>query len=130
MESGPTQSTQRILIEQLVVPTLIGVYKWERTQNTNLLMTIELTVYVTDAMYSDNVEHTVNYASVADYVKETASTTSYELLEALGRELCEGMLSRFPIERVTLKIEKPDILPDAKTVSVTMAFEKGGPVNV
>lgn len=121
---------QRITIEQLRVPTLIGVYDWERTQKTTLLMTVDLDVDVTAATLNDNVQDTVDYALVAEHIKNTAEETSFELLEALGRTLCESLLATFPVSKVKLKIEKPDILPDAHTVHVTMAFDRQGPASL
>ncbi|MBO1254456.1 dihydroneopterin aldolase [Alteromonas sp. 5E99-2] len=117
---------QKIIIEQLQVPTLIGVYDWERTQATNLLLTLSLDVDISNATISDNVNDTVDYGKVAEHVKQVASETSFELLEALGRRICESVLAVFTVDKITLKIEKPDILPDATTVSVIMAFDKRG----
>jgi dihydroneopterin aldolase len=119
---------QKITIDQLQVPTLIGVYDWERTQNTDLLMTVDLDVDVTAATLSDDVHDTIDYAKVAEHIKLTASQTKFKLLEALGRTLCESVLEHFPVQKITLKIEKPDILPDAATVYVTMCFNRQGPV--
>lgn len=119
---------QKITIKQLQVPTLIGVYDFERTQKTVLLISIDLKVDVTAATLSDNVSDTVDYAKVADLVKQTAADSSFELLEALGRSLCEAILSQFPVRQVTMKIEKPDIIDDAKTVAVTLCFDNSGVV--
>jgi dihydroneopterin aldolase len=121
---------QRISIERLQVPTLIGVYDWERTRQTQLLMTIDLIVDVTDATLSDDVSQTIDYAKVAEHIKSQAANTSFELLEALGRHLCESVLAHFPVQQITLKIEKPDILPDAATVHVTQCFNKQGQVTL
>lgn len=117
---------QKIIIEQLQVPTLIGVYDFERTQNTQLLISIELYVNVTKATISDDVADTVDYAKVAELVKTIAAQSSFQLLEALGRVLCQAILDNFAVKQVTMKLEKPDILADTKTVSVSMCFDKQG----
>jgi dihydroneopterin aldolase len=117
---------QKIIIEQLQVPTLIGVYDFERTQNTQLLISIELYVNVTKATISDDVADTVDYAKIAELVKTIAAQSSFQLLEALGRVLCQAILDNFAVKQVTMKLEKPDILADTKTVSVSMCFDKQG----
>lgn len=117
---------QKITIEQLQVPALIGVYDFERTQKTQLLISIELDVDVTQATLSDNVADTVDYAKVADLVKNIADQSSFQLLEALGRTLCQAILENFAVNQLTMTLEKPDILPDTKTVSVSMRVDKHG----
>lgn len=119
---------QKIEIQKLVVPTLIGVYDWERESNTNLVMTFQIWADLSAAMNSDNVTDTIDYAAVANEVKTFALSTSFELLEALGSAICNHLMDTFAIHKLSLCIEKPEILPDAQTVSVSMAFDKTGPL--
>ena len=117
---------QKITIEDLIVPTLIGGYDWERKSKTNLRMSVQIWANVSRAMHSDNVADTLDYAAIAENIKASAAETSFALLEALGRVVCEHLLDNFAIEKLYLDIEKPDILPDAKKVCVSFAYDKQG----
>lgn len=114
---------QKITIDRLQVPTLIGVYDWERESKTELLISIELWADLTTAMQSDAVNDTIDYALVANCVCEIAADTSYQLIESLGNTIGNQLMSQFPIIKLVLCIEKPDILPNANTVAVTFAFD-------
>ncbi len=110
----------KIYITGLAVDTLIGVYDWERTSQTQLLIDITLEVDLAKAMLSDDVNDTVDYAKVAECVVEVGKDSSFELLEAFGAKVMDTVLSRFKVDVITLKIVKPNILPNAQTVAVEM----------
>ncbi|TPV57845.1 dihydroneopterin aldolase [Aestuariibacter sp. GS-14] len=114
---------QQIFIEGLSVPTLIGVYDWERTQQTILIMDLLIDADLTQAMTSDDVNHTIDYAAVAECVKEIGAATSFELLEALSKAIVDALCARFPVQKLVLKIEKPGILPDAQKVGIQITHE-------
>lgn len=111
---------EKINITGLAVDTLIGVYEWERQRKTRLLLDIQIDADLSKAMSSDNVNDTIDYANVATTVQTLAKESAFELLEALGGYIIAELLEKFSIERVTLTIHKPGILPDASNVSVSM----------
>ncbi|MEW9798357.1 dihydroneopterin aldolase [Alteromonas sp. CYL-A6] len=111
---------ETIEIRGLSVDTLIGVYDWERKRTTRLKMDITLDVDLSRAMASDNVADTVDYAAVAETVRQCGNDSQFELLEALGAHILTVLLTTYPVECVTLTICKPGILPDADSVAVTM----------
>lgn len=109
---------QQIFIEGLKVSTLIGVYDWERTQNTTLIVDLLIDADLRAAMDSDDVSHTIDYAAVATTVQEVGASASFELLEALANAIIYAVCDKFPIQRLVLTIEKPGILPDAQKVGI------------
>lgn len=111
---------EQIIIEGLEVDVLIGVYDWERTQTTRLLMDIEITADLSAARTSDEVSDTIDYAKLAEFVQQQAATTKFELLEALGHFLGQAVIQQFAVEKVMLAITKPNILPDARAVTVKL----------
>lgn len=112
------------MIQGLKVETLIGVYDWERERTTELIVDITIHANLQKAMESDDVHDTIDYAAVADAVKDVGKQSQFELLEALGNAILDTLLQRFPIARVAVEIEKPGILPDAQRVAVNMAKER------
>ncbi len=114
---------EQIIIQGLQLPTLIGVYDWERTQKTILLVDLVLDADLSRACETDDVADTIDYAKVAEALAEVAGKAKFELLEALGQALCDCVLTRFPVTRVDLSIIKPDILPNAAKVAVRLVRE-------
>lgn len=118
------QSTQNriaeICIREISVNCILGVGDMERKKKQTILVTLTFVIDVTRAALTDDISQTVNYHTVADKVVAMVSTSRFHLLESLGEailNLClkeEGMLS------VTVRIEKPHILPYAKGVYLEM----------
>ena len=117
-------SMGKIYITGLEVDTLIGVYDWERVRTTQLLLDVTLDVDLSAAMQSDDVADTVDYAKVAKCIVEVGKESTFELLEALGNKVMDAVLDNFTVASITLKIVKPNILPNAQTVAVEMRKER------
>ena len=116
---------QQIILSGLKVSTLIGVYDWERTQNTTLLFDVTVDADLSAAMLSDNVNDTIDYAKLAECIQTVAAEQQFELLEALGECVMNTVLAAFPVQHIRLAITKPDILPDVDTV--TVVFNRSRP---
>lgn len=110
----------RILIEGLTLPALIGVYQWERQGKTSLLADIELITDLRRPAQSDNVADTIDYAEVAEQLVKLAADSQYELLEALAAAMIDHLLANYPLQQVKVKLTKPNILPNAQNVAVEL----------
>ncbi|GGF69015.1 dihydroneopterin aldolase [Alteromonas lipolytica] len=114
---------QQIFIEGLEVPTLIGVYDWERTRNTTLIIDLLVDANLSAAMGSDEVADTIDYAAMAETVKQVGKDSQFELLEAFANAVITALCETFPIQKLVLTIEKPGILPDARKVGIRITHE-------
>ena len=110
----------QIFIEGLQVSSLIGVYEWERTRQTPLLVDVTLQVDLAPAALSDNVADTLDYAAVAETIKSVAARSTFELLEALAGAMITALFAQFNCHKVQLKLSKPNILPDARNVAIEL----------
>ena len=87
-----------------------GALDWEREQGQRFLFDVELEVG--EAGSSDKLEDAVDYREVAACVREVSDGRAYNLLEALATALADELLARFPVERVSVRVRKPDVLLD------------------
>lgn len=110
----------KIYIENLHVPTLIGVYDFEREAPQRLTFQVTLHVDTRAAGKSDKVADTVDYAQVCKLITDICQHSQYQLLEALGAEICQQVLARFAVSQICLRINKPDIMPDDINVAVEL----------
>ena len=111
----------RILIQQLVIPAMIGVYSKERETLQPLVFDfdIELNADLTRSFKTDDIADTVDYAKVCRVVREYVQNTQFQLLESLAKHVCEQLLSQFPISKCAVKItKKPADLKDVLGVAV------------
>lgn len=110
----------KIIIEGLQIQSLIGVYDWERTSKTDLLIDITLDVDLHKAAISDDVNDTLDYAKVAELITHIAEQSEFELLEALAETITKGIFAKFNCHQIELKLSKPGILPNASNVAITI----------
>ena len=95
-----------------------GALDWERERGQNFLFDVELEVG--EAGSSDRLEDAVDYRDVTACVKEVSDGHAYHLLEALATAVADELVARFPVERVSVRVCKPDVVldPPVKQVAV------------
>ena len=113
----------KIYIEGLEVFSLIGVYDWERLAPQRLVVDLVLYSDLSVAASSDKVADTINYAEVAQCLDSLAGSSQFELIEALAGAMIQAIFKQFAVQKVCLKLSKPDILPNAQNVAVEMTRE-------
>jgi 7,8-dihydroneopterin aldolase/epimerase/oxygenase len=62
-----------------------------------------------DAARSDRIEDAVDYRDVVGAVREVSDRNAFQLLEALAEAVADALLARFPLERVRVRVRKPDV---------------------
>ena len=96
-----------------------GVEEDERERGQTFLY--DLRLELSDAGESDRLEETVNYAAVAEVVKDTSDARSFNLLEALAAAVADAIVERFPVERVRVRVRKREVRPAGLPVAWTAA---------
>jgi dihydroneopterin aldolase len=105
----------RIVIRQLQVPTLIGVYPFEREQAQILRCDLVLWANITQAAQTDDLAHTIDYAAVSNQVRMLGEASSYQLLEAFGEHVLIHLLAQFPlIEQIEMTLFKDGCIEHAQ----------------
>lgn len=113
----------KIIIEGLVIDMIIGVYDWERQNHQKVNFDLELTTDFAKAMASDDVTDTIDYAKVAERIELLAQEFHPELLEKFADLVLKTLFKEFAISAIRLKITKPDILEQARSVGIELYRE-------
>lgn len=108
----------KIIITDLRATGIVGVKPPERDQPQTLLVNITLYTDLKQAGLTDNIEDTVSYSTVAKAVIRRVAETQYFTLEALAEDLASMLLSRFGVDAVTIRIEKPEFVANTSRVGV------------
>jgi dihydroneopterin aldolase len=66
---------------------------------------------VPDDALSDRIEDTVDYREVAGAVRELSTARQFALLEALAAAVADMIVNRFGVERVEVRVRKPNVRP-------------------
>jgi 7,8-dihydroneopterin aldolase/epimerase/oxygenase len=100
----------KVELSGLLLHGFHGALDWERERGQSFLFDIELEVG--EAGSSDKLEDAVDYRDVAAVVKEVSDGHAYKLLEALASAVADELVARFPVERVSVRVRKPDVVLD------------------
>ena len=105
--NGP-ESAVEVELRGLSIYTHHGVSDAEQEVGQRLEFDLSFDVPDCDAVLTDRVEDTVDYAEVCDIVALAATERSYRTLERLGQVIAERLMERFDCEEVTVRAAKPE----------------------
>lgn len=108
----------QILIRDLRTYAIIGVYEWERNQPQEILINIVLSTDLRKVGRSDNIADTIDYAKIAQKVREHAEKAGRFTVEALATDLATLCLEEPAVQKVVVRVEKPAAVPDCRSVGV------------
>jgi 7,8-dihydroneopterin aldolase/epimerase/oxygenase len=103
-----TTSTVEVELRGLSIYTHHGVTEAEREVGQRLEFDISFDVPDCDALLTDRLEDTVDYAEVCDIVALAATERRYKTLERLGQVVGERLMERFGCENVRVRAAKPE----------------------
>ena len=106
-ESGPEMGTS-VEIVGLSLFTHHGVTAAEREIGQRLVLDIRFDVGEPDALVTDRVEDTVDYAEVCQVIALIAQQKSYRTLERLCGVIADRLSSQFAAQSVSVKAAKPE----------------------
>ena len=108
----------KVFIKNLRAHGIIGIHQHEREMPQDIL--INATVYsdTNQAAQTDDIKDCVNYSTLASKLKAHAESAARHTVEALANDLAEICLQEQGVEKVILRVEKPDAVPSAQSVGV------------
>jgi dihydroneopterin aldolase len=95
-------------ISGLSLYTHHGVSDEEQKLGQRLLIDVRFDIGEPDALITDRIEDTVDYAEVCQQIALIAQTRSYRTLERLCAVIADRLASQFGAESVTVKASKPE----------------------
>jgi dihydroneopterin aldolase len=105
---GGAETSVEIELRGLSIYTHHGVSDAEQEIGQRLEFDITFDVPDCDAVLTDRLEDTIDYAEVCDIVALAATERSYRTLERLCRVVGERLVERFGCESVTVRAAKPE----------------------
>ena len=102
------ESSVEVELRGLSIYTHHGVSDAEREVGQRLEFDVSFDVPDCDALLTDRLEDTVDYAEACDIVALAATERSYRTLERLGQVVAERLMERFGSESVRVRTSKPE----------------------
>lgn len=99
----------KVNINELTFECIIGILDEERTTPQRVIVDVSFEYY-----FKEDGSNFVDYAKVASCVEETMKEEKFKLIEDAILHLRKKLKENYNIVNLSLKIAKPDILPNAK----------------
>ncbi len=114
----PPRKTYRIFIRDLEMIASVGVHEHEKIAPQRIRVSIDLNVGPRAPDATDSVETVLSYENIVKTTRAIVATGHFQLIETLAERVAAACLTHYTVKSVKVKIEKPDIFPDAATVGI------------
>lgn len=112
-----------VVIRQLRVDTLIGVYAWERKVRQTLVLDLDMAWDNRAPAATDAVADALDYDAVCQRIRAFAADSEFQLIEALAEALAALLMGEFAVPWLRLRVGKPGAV--AGTHDVAVVIERG-----
>ncbi len=107
-----------IYLRELKVEMFIGVHAWEQRIKQAIIFDLELTFDIRKAANSESIADSIDYAEVAEKIKQLAASRTFILLETLVEAVANLLLQTFNVSQVRVRANKVAAVPHVKEVGI------------
>jgi len=113
-----TLAQEIVYVRDLKIPTLIGIYEWERRIRQTLHFDLEMSADIARAAVSDDIKDALNYKAVTKRIIEFVSNSEFQLVETLAERVAGLVRDEFDVAWVRITLNKKGALTGATDVGV------------
>ena len=118
LETVSRDGLRRIFVRGLELIGSIGIYEHEKRYEQRIVVSVDLAVDDHYDGHSDRIGDIYDYDEAIGAVKSIVAAGHVNLLETLAERIAEACLANQDVISITVRIEKPDILPDCRAVGI------------
>ena len=109
---------RHVFVRDLDLMALIGIYDHEKLKPQRIVVNVDLSVQEAHGPMSDDIDHVVSYEIVVKKIEAIVAAGHVNLVETLAEKFAEACLRDKRVLAARVRIEKPDIIPNARSVGV------------
>jgi dihydroneopterin aldolase len=109
---------RHVFVRDLEIMALLGVYEHEKSKPQRIVLNIDLSVREDLVNLADDIENVVSYEAVVRRVEAIVAQGHVHLVETLAERIAEACLADERVSAARVRVEKPDIIPNARSVGV------------
>ena len=108
-----------IILEDLKVSCIIGIYPHEREAVQDLFLTVKFKMSFQKASETEQVSNTVDYDLIAKSLTIWIQNSEFQLIETIAQKGCQKILTEFTlIQSCSILVKKPQAVHQAKYAGV------------
>jgi dihydroneopterin aldolase len=110
---------RHVFVRDLTLLALIGIHDAEKIKPQRIVVSIDLSVQEGDGgPLPDDISHVVSYEIVVKKCEAIVAEGHVNLVETLAEKFADACLKDRRVVAARVRIEKPDIIPNARAVGV------------
>jgi len=107
-----------VFIKDFIIEEIIGIHEHEKIKKQKIKFNIALDVNQSTTPNEKDIKSIVDYEKIANKLENLAKNKKYNFLESLVEDSFKEIFDDKRINSVTIKIEKPEAIKNAKSVGV------------
>ena len=115
---------KKILIKELTLDLKLGYYDFEKNKPQKVKFSLEIDYEDKKPTNDKDIKSIVNYGKVVKLITKLVKNKHYNFLETLAEDVFDELFKDKRIAKITLKIEKLEILKECTSVGIQIAKKR------
>ena len=115
---------KKILINELILDLKLGYYDFEKEKAQKVKFSLEIDYEDKKPTNDKDIKSIVNYGTVVKLIKNLVKKKHYNFLETLAEAVFDELFKDQRIGKITLKIEKLEILKNCSSVGIQISKKR------
>ncbi len=115
---------KKILINELILDLKLGYYDFEKVKAQKVKFSLEIDYEDKKPTNDKDIKSIVNYGTVVKLIKNLVEKKHYNFLETLAEAVFDELFKDQRIGKITLKIEKLEILKNCSSVGIQISKKR------
>ena len=115
---------KKILINELILDLKLGYYDFEKVKAQKIKFSLEIDYEDKKPTNDKDIKSIVNYGTVVKLIKNLVKKKHYNFLETLAEDVFDELFKDQRIGKITLKIEKLEILKNCSSVGIQISKKR------
>ena len=115
---------KKILINELILNLKLGYYDFEKEKDQKVKFSLEIDYKDKKPTNDKDIKSIVNYGQIVKLIRKLTKNKHYNFLETLAEDTFDVLFKDKRIGKITLKIEKLEILKDCSSVGIQITKKR------
>jgi 7,8-dihydroneopterin aldolase/epimerase/oxygenase len=117
---GAAGRLRHVFVHDLEIVASVGLLEHEKRYEQRIIVSVDLAVRDDYDGVSDRLGDVLDYGKVVDDIVRLVQSEHVNLIETLAERIATQCLTDTRVERVQVRIEKPEILPSCRSVGIAI----------
>ena len=115
---------KKVLIKDLLLDLKLGYYDFEKENPQKVKFSLEIDYVDKKPSNDKDLKSIVNYSRIVKLIKKLVKNKHYNFLETLAEDVFDELFKDKRIDKITLKIEKLEILKQCSSVGIQITKKR------